>query len=583
MKKIIVNIIFSFFVLFPFGITQGQTCNADFDYSIESDISSLTYQFIDKSTSSKPIVNYYWNFGDGISSTQSAPEHQYLAEGNYLVKLVIETKDSCTSSFTDTVHVETIVPPGCMAYYTYILLSQSANYTYAFTDHSMVASGDTIKTWFWNFGDGSISTNPNPIHQFQATGNYSVSLTITTKGGCNASYIYTISIYNGSSPCQASFTSTQDTITNTLKYYFHDNSIHSTNITSWSWHFDDGDSSNLQDPIHLFPYAGIYFVSLKITTSGGCSSTMSYPVKVSDPKPYNVWGRVYAGPYAIDKCIAYLYKEYNNNYYKPVDTVRLTSINDTLGVYYFFQVSEGKHKVKVLLPDASMYSEDYAPTYYGDELKWNHGGTINLFQDISHANVYLKNVNKILGNCQINIHANSTNTNLISNANIEVLLYHSNSSLADYGFTDANGNVSFNDVGVGSYYISGDVTGLSSDMTSFSLNSNFDTISNLFITLSNTAITGFFIKDVPNSNPDYMVYPNPVNSKLWIESDKSDSKEIEIEIIDIQGKIIYRKKSSIFANTPLSLDVAFLDRGFYIIKLTDIQSDISIVKKLIKK
>lgn len=580
MKKIIKYFQLFILIIFPFIGIQGQSCNADFEYSVVTNISSLTYQFSNKSTSSNPIINYNWSFGDGSISTKKDPEHQYLTIGKFAVTLTIFTKDSCSSSYIDTVSVKEVPPPGCVAFFTFIELTQSASYTYAFTDHSMAASGDTINSWYWNFGDGNVSNNPNPIHQFQTTGNFTVTLSITTVGSCSSSYTFIISVYNGSTPCQASFTYTQDTITNPLKYYFHDNSIHSTSITSWSWHFDDGDSSNLQDPIHVFPYAGIYYISLKVTTSGGNTSSVTYPVKVSNPKPYNVWGRVYAGPYTIDKCIAYLYKEYNNYYYKPVDTVRLTSVNDTLGVYYFFQVPEGKHKVKVLLPDASIYAEDYAPTYYGNQLKWNYGNTIYLFQDVSQANVYLKDMIKSPGNCQINVHVVSANTNLNSNSNVEVLLYHSDGSLADYTFSDNQGDASFNDVGVGSYYVSGDVTGLSSDMTSINMTSNFDTISNLFITISNTAMTGYFLHE-DQENIDYLIYPNPVNNQLWIKSNKSSVKSL-IEIIDVQGKVIFKEKHMISSGSDLKLDIGFINRGFYILKLTDIQSGIFSTKKLIK-
>ena len=582
MEKVFKYIIFIFISIFPFLGIQGQVCIANFDYTIETDISSLTYQFYDKSTAQTGVINKYeWDFGDGGNSAKQNPEHQFLSEGTFTIRLTIYTSDSCISSYTDTIHVEKVVPPGCMAYFTFIHLTQSTNYTYAFADHSMAGSGDTLNSWYWNFDDGTVSSNSNPIHQFQATGNYTVSLSITTKGGCSSSYSFTISVYNGSSPCQASYTSTQDTITNPLKYYFHDNSIHSTSIASWSWHFDDGDSSNLQDPIHIFPYAGIYFVSLKITTTGGCSSSITYPVKVSNPQPYNVWGRVYAGPYVIDKCIAYLYKEYNNDYYKPVDTVRLTSINDTLGVYYFFQVPEGKHKVKVLLPDASVYSEDYAPTYYGDKLKWDMGSTINLFQDVSHANVFLEDVIKTQGNCQINIHINSTNTNLITQKDIEILLYNSNGTLADYTFTNAQGEASFNDVGVGSYYVSSDVTGLLSNMASLTLNNNFDTISNLSIALSNTSLVGYFIQE--QAEKEYVLYPNPVFSQLMIQFKEPTSEEVMVEIFDIQGKILFNGKEKVSADAPFKLSVEFLDEGFYFVKLTDIQSGRYFVKKFIKK
>ena len=366
--------------------THGQdACQANFEYEVLTEISSLTYRFTNISQSNTSIKEYSWNFGDGTSSKQANPEHQYLDAGVYPVSLKIATDDGCSSVYIDTLYVETIIPPGCIAYFTFLRLTGSVDYTYAFSDHSVSGSNDTIISWYWDFGDGSSSSVQNPIHQYMATGIYNVQLTITTKDLCQSSYSHQLLISNGSVTCQASYSATADSLTNPLKVYFHDNSIHSTSITSWNWYFDDGDSSTLQDPVHTFPYAGVYYVRLKINTQGGCSDEISYPISVGNPQPYNMWGRVYAGPYVIDKCIAYLYKQYNNHFYKPIDTVRLTSVNDTLGVYYFFQVPEGEHKVKVLLPSSSQYANDYAPTYYGDNEKWLFGSTLSLFQDISYG------------------------------------------------------------------------------------------------------------------------------------------------------------------------------------------------------
>ncbi|MBI2269207.1 MAG: PKD domain-containing protein [Bacteroidetes bacterium] len=43
-------------------------------------------------------------------------------------------------------------------------------------------------------------------------------------------------------------------------------------ITSWYWSFGDGTSSTLSDPKHVYTQSGVYFVSLTVTTSGGCTN-----------------------------------------------------------------------------------------------------------------------------------------------------------------------------------------------------------------------------------------------------------------------------------------------------------------------
>ena len=577
-------LLISLLSVFGFVNVQAQDCQAKFGYSVESEISSLTYKFVNLSVSTSPVINYYWEFGDGSSSVKENPEHQYLTEGSFVVQLTIYTSDSCSSVYRDTIQVVKVVIPGCMAYYTYIHLTQSASYTYAFTDHSVPASGDTIIAWHWNFDDGGVSYIQNPIHQFMSTGNFNVSLTIYTTAGCNSTYSFVITIYNGSSPCQASFTATQDTSGNVLKYHFHDNSVHSTNIVSWRWNFDDGDSSLVQDPDHVFPYAGLYFVSLEIITSGGCQSRISYPVQVGNPQPYNVWGRVYAGPYVIDKCIAYLYKEFNNNYYKPVDTVRLTSVNDTLGVYYFFQIPEGKHKVKVLLPDNSTYSGDYAPTYYGDKLQWKKGSTINLFQDISAANINLVPVTVSGGNCVLKAKIISTNQAMMSTENVEVLLFDSYGNPAGYTFSDNQGIVTFDGLAQGSYFVYGEVTGLFSNMINVNFNSSNDTIDNLVINIGDNSITGFFLLD-GKRELKYEVFPNPATDFLTLTTKGIDglSPEIMVEVIDLKGSVKWSRLYRHLADRKLTIPVGYLDTGIYLLKLTDIQSNKTSAVKFLKK
>ena len=51
-----------------------------------------------------------------------------------------------------------------------------------FTDESRDPNDDIV-SWAWDFGDGSISTDASPIHEFAASGEYSVSLTVTDSEG----------------------------------------------------------------------------------------------------------------------------------------------------------------------------------------------------------------------------------------------------------------------------------------------------------------------------------------------------------------------------------------------------------------
>lgn len=52
--------------------------NASFAYSFTSDLGNQTIQFTDASTDDIGIVSWYWDFGDGNTSTEQSPKHTYL-------------------------------------------------------------------------------------------------------------------------------------------------------------------------------------------------------------------------------------------------------------------------------------------------------------------------------------------------------------------------------------------------------------------------------------------------------------------------------------------------------------------------
>jgi len=60
--------------------------------------------------------------------------------------------------------------------------------TCTFTDSSTSTQGK-IKSWLWNFGDGSTGTDQNPVHDYAAAQPYSVSLTVTDSAGASDSVV----------------------------------------------------------------------------------------------------------------------------------------------------------------------------------------------------------------------------------------------------------------------------------------------------------------------------------------------------------------------------------------------------------
>lgn len=76
-------------------ITLNPSPEADFSYTPVVPEVNVPYYFTNKS---KGAVEYFWNFGDGASSTVINPEHTYKRSGSYSVCLVAMNKEGCTDT-----------------------------------------------------------------------------------------------------------------------------------------------------------------------------------------------------------------------------------------------------------------------------------------------------------------------------------------------------------------------------------------------------------------------------------------------------------------------------------------------------
>jgi hypothetical protein len=136
--------------------------------------------------------SWFWNFGDGNSSTAQNPSHTYAAPGLYLVTLTITSGD-CTSSMSMIIltDFDILYDEDCLALF---LPFKTDSLTYAFLN----LSSDFGAGYQWDFGDGNTSTEAMPVHTYAAPGNYEISLTMTTPDGCVSTFTVTINpVING--------------------------------------------------------------------------------------------------------------------------------------------------------------------------------------------------------------------------------------------------------------------------------------------------------------------------------------------------------------------------------------------------
>lgn len=134
-----------------------------------------TALFSNRSTNA---TSFFWDFGDGDTSTATSPIHSYDSAGSYTVKFYAYNPTSCNK--VDSMQGTITIKDNPIADFVYAPIIPETNEPITFTNRS--TGGDIYN---WNFGDGSGSQEKDPPpHLFKKTGSYTVCLTVTTNEGC---------------------------------------------------------------------------------------------------------------------------------------------------------------------------------------------------------------------------------------------------------------------------------------------------------------------------------------------------------------------------------------------------------------
>jgi gliding motility-associated-like protein len=141
----------------------------------------MSVEFISASTfASDP--KYLWSFSDGTSSTEQNPTHAFSPPGVYNYTLTIKTNSNCVDS-NQIVSVSSItVNPSPVASFTATpLVTTIFDPDIFFTN---TASTANVLSWYYDFADGSGSSDINPMHTYATWGDYNVTQTLINTYAC---------------------------------------------------------------------------------------------------------------------------------------------------------------------------------------------------------------------------------------------------------------------------------------------------------------------------------------------------------------------------------------------------------------
>ena len=576
--------------VFDFNICNDSVSGDDCEnWFLAEQITANTFNFHGES-SPFPAEVYNWNFGDGQSGLGQDIVHIFEpGSGNeFLVTLTTfsynpASGDSCLAISQQLVNLGDTT--NCQADY-YFLPDSIEPLMVHFFDNST----GNITSRLWDFGDGNNSVDFNPVHSFAEPGYYITCLTISS----DSLGVYCTDTYCAEIIVQAGLISEFSFVLDTLSgmagnYFFTDNSSGEPEI--WLWDFGDGNTLNIQNPAHQFAETGVFNVCLQVTKNlpnGGYLSD-TYCEEITTPLYFDIGGLAFIGNTPInnpistgDTGVAYLYRKYEDAVV-AVDT----NFFYEYGYYWFSNVREGNHLVKVGLTENSQNFAGYAPAYYPDQIYWQDA-EILLVKDSNNyfANVYLSPLSGTsAGAGSIDGYIIDTQNPSMSEyiSGQPVFLYNSSNELLTFNISGLFSNFFFSNLAFGTYELRTDVTGFFGNPVIITIDGNNPSLYNILLEIYK------YDPNAVHENNDYTfntgpVYPNPLTDQLNLEVISDSDVKLNGGIYNLSGIKILEVEFNVKSGAnSLTISTKNLESGLYFFTIGSNSMQKSKTFKFLKK
>lgn len=256
-------------------LVLGATANFTSDINLVCTVGKVS--FSDSSFSNDQITKYFWNFGDGGTSTDKNPTHIYQTEGKYSPTLRVETLEGCKDTLMNKLRIDVNRKP-----IINIVGPDGACVPARLLFKGIHQNPDTSQIfWSWNFGNGKNASLPVPDSQlFSSPKIYSIEAIVNSSNGCADTATKMVEIYP--------LPSLKTTAAQNIICRENTTSITVTGAATYTWATNPTLScTNCANPIAKPDTSQYYYVIGKSTH--GCVSADS--ILISVKQPFNVIGK----------------------------------------------------------------------------------------------------------------------------------------------------------------------------------------------------------------------------------------------------------------------------------------------------
>lgn len=211
-----------------------------------------------------PISSWQWQPYPAAPWEAAGPNFltAYATAGTYIAALIVTDTIGCR----DTAFAQVIIFPNPVAAFTVNPVCPGV--PSAFENQTEIIPAAAL-SYSWNFGDTNTSWQAQPAHTFATSGRYPVTLVATSSFGCRDSASTAAIVY----PDPVPLVRTVPAGCAPYRVSFVDSSYSaSAAIVTWHWDFQNGMTSELQQPSLTYPISGNYPIALAVMDQNGCKA-----------------------------------------------------------------------------------------------------------------------------------------------------------------------------------------------------------------------------------------------------------------------------------------------------------------------
>jgi gliding motility-associated-like protein len=219
-------------------------------------------------------AQFDWNFGQFANPTasniQSPQDVAFGTVGTHIITLQLQDWGCASPVYTDSV----VIYPMPLARFEADDVEGCPPLNVTFTNLSSEFGNPQYN---WDMGDGFQMEGFIPVHAYNESGNYSVTITVTTEQGCSSEYTAhsAVTVYpkpDAGFKVNPQVLTTAHPLANIIDQ--------SSGAISWVYTLGDGTNSYERNFTHNYFEPGEYALSQRVTNQFGCQDVAIYQLKV---------------------------------------------------------------------------------------------------------------------------------------------------------------------------------------------------------------------------------------------------------------------------------------------------------------